>query len=129
MVKFLFAKWYDEQATVDLAKQTRESRAYVFSVSAETDPERLVVQVRETFEQAKQWERTTLARKFGDDIGVRVAFSEADALLFKPHTTFEIIKRLQPYSLRRSSADIKGGFPRQDLPRRPGPVLYAHAGD
>ncbi|RCJ39854.1 hypothetical protein A6769_04610 [Nostoc punctiforme NIES-2108] len=31
MVKFLFAKWYDEQATIDLVKQTGESRAYVFS--------------------------------------------------------------------------------------------------
>jgi type I restriction enzyme M protein len=87
MVKFLFAKWYDEQATVDLAKQTGQARAYVFSVSAETDPERLVVQVRETFEQAKQWERETLRRRFGDDLGVRVAFNESDALLFKAHIT------------------------------------------
>ncbi|MCC5626378.1 hypothetical protein, partial [Nostoc sp. CHAB 5715] len=46
MVKFLFAKWYDEQATIDLVKQTEESRAYVFSISNETDPERLLVQVR-----------------------------------------------------------------------------------
>jgi type I restriction enzyme M protein len=53
MVKFLFAKWYDEQATIDLVKKTGESRAYVFSVSQETDPERLVVQVRDTFEKAK----------------------------------------------------------------------------
>ena len=30
MVKFLFAKWYDEQATIDLAKQTGEKRAYMF---------------------------------------------------------------------------------------------------
>jgi type I restriction enzyme M protein len=109
MVKFLFAKWYDEQATIDLAKQTGESRAYVFSVSAETDPERLVVQVRDTFEKAKQWERDTLSKKFGDDLGIRLAFNEADVLQFKPHTTIEIVKRLQPYSLRRSSADIKGG--------------------
>jgi type I restriction enzyme M protein len=109
MVKFLFAKWYDEQSTIDLAKKTGEARAYVFSVSSETDPERLLVQVQETFEQAKQWERTTLARKFGDDLGVRVAFSEADILRLKPHTTVEIVRRLQPYSLRRSSADIKGG--------------------
>lgn len=109
MVKFLFAKWYDEQSTVDLAKKTGEARAYVFSVTPETDPERLAVQVGETFEQSKQWERETLKRKFGDDLGVRVAFNEADALLFKPHTTVEIVRRLQPYSLRRSSADIKGG--------------------
>lgn len=109
MVKFLFAKWYDEQATIDLVRQTGESRAYVFSYSPQTDPERLVVQVRETFEQAKQWERETLSRKFADDLGVRLAFNEADVLLFKPHTTVEIVKRLQPYSLRRSSADIKGG--------------------
>jgi type I restriction enzyme M protein len=45
MVKFLFAKWYDEQATIDLVKQTGESRAYVFSVSNETDPERLLVPI------------------------------------------------------------------------------------
>ncbi|QSJ18320.1 N-6 DNA methylase [Nostoc sp. UHCC 0702] len=109
MVKFLFAKWYDEQATVDLAKQTGESRAYVFSVSDETDPERLLVQVRDTFEKAKQWERETLAKKFGDDLGVRLAFNEADVLQFKPHTTMEIVKRLQPWSLRKSSADVKGG--------------------
>ncbi|MGB3421189.1 MAG: N-6 DNA methylase [Dolichospermum sp.] len=109
IVKFLFAKWYDEQATIDLVKQTGESRAYVFSVSNETDPERLLVQVRETFEKAKQWERDTLARKFGDDLGVRLAFNEADVLQFKPHTTMEIVKRLQPWSLRKSSADVKGG--------------------
>lgn len=109
MVKFLFAKWYDEQATIDLAKQTGESRAYVFSVSSETDPERLLVQVRDTFEKAKQWERDTLAKKFGDDLGVRLAFNEADVLQFKPHTTMEIVKRLQPWSLRKSSADVKGG--------------------
>ncbi|MBD2132871.1 N-6 DNA methylase [Sphaerospermopsis sp. FACHB-1094] len=109
MVKFLFAKWYDEQATIDLVKQTGESRAYVFSVSNETDPERLLVQVRDTFEKAKQWERDTLAKKFGDDLGVRLAFNEADVLQFKPHTTMEIVKRLQPWSLRKSSADVKGG--------------------
>ncbi len=73
MVKFLFAKWYDEQATVDLARQTAESRAYVFSVAAETDPERLLIQVRETFEQAKQWERDTLSQRFGADLGNRLA--------------------------------------------------------
>lgn len=109
MVKFLFAKWYDEQATVDLAKQTGEARAYVFSVSPETDPERLLVQVRDTFEKAKQWERETLARKFGDDLSARLAFNEADVLQFKPHTTVEIVKRLQPWSLRKSTADVKGG--------------------
>jgi type I restriction enzyme M protein len=109
MVKFLFAKWYDEQATVDLAKQSGEARAYAFSVNPETDPERLVVQVRDTFEKAKQWESETLQRKFGDALGVRLAFSEADTLMFKPHTTVEIVKRLQPWSLRRSTADVKGG--------------------
>jgi type I restriction enzyme M protein len=109
MVKFLFAKWYDEQATVDLAQKSREARAYVFSVNPETDPERLLVQVRETFEQAKQWERDTLAQRFGADLGNRLAFSEADVLQFKPHTTREIVKRLQPWSLRRSTADVKGG--------------------
>ncbi|MEH2296737.1 N-6 DNA methylase [Nostoc sp.] len=109
MVKFLFAKWYDEQATIDLVKQTGESRAYVFSVSNETDPERLLVQVRDTFEKAKQWERETLAKKFGADLNARFAFNEADVLQFKPHTTMEIVKRLQPWSLRKSSADVKGG--------------------
>jgi type I restriction enzyme M protein len=109
MVKFLFAKWYDEQATVDLAKQTGESRAYVFSVNPETDPERLLVQVRDTFEKAKQWERETLAKKFGDDLGIRLAFNEADVLQFKPHTTMQIVERLQSWSLRKSSADVKGG--------------------
>lgn len=109
MVKFLFAKWYDEQATIELAKQTGESLAYVFSVSSSTDPERLLVQVSETFEQAKKWEQDNLRKKFGDNINVRLAFKDTDALMFKPHTTMEIVKRLQPYSLRRSSADIKGG--------------------
>src|SRR5262249_1433685 len=65
MVKFLFAKWYDEQATIDLAKQTGETRSYVYSTNSETDPERLVVQVRETFHKAKEWEKETLQRKFG----------------------------------------------------------------
>lgn len=109
MVKFLFAKWYDEQATVDLAKQAQKDRAYVFSVSAETDPERLVIQVRDTFEKAKLWEQETLSKKFGDQLGVRLAFGEQDVLMFKPHTTVEIVKRLQPWSLRRSTADVKGG--------------------
>ncbi|HEY9799748.1 MAG TPA: N-6 DNA methylase [Leptolyngbyaceae cyanobacterium] len=109
MVKFLFAKWYDEQATIDLVKKTGEQRAYVFSTTKETDPERLLVQVRETFEKAKQWERETLAKKFGDDLGVRLAFSEADMLQFKPYTTMQIVERLAPYSLRKSSADVKGG--------------------
>lgn len=109
MVKFLFGKWYDEQATVDLAKQTGEARAYVFSVSPETDPERLLVQVQDTFEKAKQWERETLAKKFGDDLSARLAFNEADVLQFKPHTTVEIVKRLQPWSLRKSTADAQAG--------------------
>jgi type I restriction enzyme M protein len=109
MVKFLYARWFDEQATVDLAKEAQDNRAYVFSVSQETDPERLVVQVRDTFEKAKQWERETLSRKFKEDLGVHLAFSEADVLMFKAHTTVEIVKRLQPWSLRRSSSDVKGG--------------------
>ena len=109
MVKFLIAKWYDEQETVRLAKQTGEARAYVFSVNTDTDPERLAVQVRDTFEKAKQWERETLQRKFGDALAARLAFNEGDTLLFKPHTTVEIVKRLQPWSLRRSTADVKGG--------------------
>jgi len=109
MVKFLFAKWYDEQATIDLAKKSGEARAYVFSVSPDTDPERLVVQVRDTFEKAKQWEQEILKRKFGDTLGVRLAFNEGDMLMFKPHTTVEIVRRLQPWSLRRSTADVKGG--------------------
>jgi type I restriction enzyme M protein len=109
MVKFLFAKWYDEQATIDLVKQTGEKRAYVFSVTPETDPERLVVQVRETFRKAKEWEKETLRKKFGDDLGIRLAFSETDELEYKPHTTRLIVERLQPWSLRRSPADVKGG--------------------
>lgn len=109
MVKFLFAKWYDEQATIDLVKTTGETRSYVFSVAPQTDPERLMVQVSKTFEEAKQWERDTLAQKFGDDLGIRLAFNEADTLQFKPHTVVEIVKRLQPWSLRKSTADVKGG--------------------
>ncbi|MGQ9873221.1 N-6 DNA methylase [Leptodesmis sp.] len=110
IVKFLFAKWYDEQATIDLVKKTGEMRSYVFSYKqGETDPERLMVQVRDTFEKAKQWERDTLSAKFGDNLGIRLAFTESDALEFKPHTTVEIVKRLQPWSLRKSTADVKGG--------------------
>jgi type I restriction enzyme M protein len=110
MVKFLFAKWYDEQATIDLAKQTGENRSYVFSYKqGETDPERLMVQVRDTFEKAKQWERDTLSEKFGDNLGIRLAFTESEALEFKPHTTQLIVERLQPWSLRKSTADVKGG--------------------
>ncbi len=75
----------------------------------ETDPERLVVQVGDTFEKAKQWERKILERKFGEDLSARLAFTETDALQFKPHTTVEIVRRLQPWSLRRSTADVKGG--------------------
>ena len=109
MVKYLFAKWYDEQATIELVKESGESRAYVFSTSAETDPERLVVQVRETFERAKAWEQRILREKSEANLNTRVAFGEGDTLMFKPHTTVEIVKRLQPWSLRRSSADVKGG--------------------
>jgi type I restriction enzyme M protein len=110
MVKFLFAKWYDEQATIDLVKKTGEMRSYVFSYKqGETDPERLMVQVRDTFEKAKKWERDTLSEKFGDNLGIRLAFTESDALEFKPHTTQLIVERLQPWSLRRSTADVKGG--------------------
>jgi type I restriction enzyme M protein len=110
MVKFLFAKWYDEQATIDLVKQTKEIRSYVFSYKqGETDPERLMVQVRDTFEKAKAWERETLTEKFGDNLGIRLAFTESDALEFKPHTTQLIVERLQPWSLRKSTADVKGG--------------------
>ena len=109
MVKFLFAKWYDEQATIDLVKATGEMRSYVFSVAAETDPDRLMVQVRDTFEKAKQWEKDLMQEKFGEDLRIRLAFEEEDSLKFKPHTTVEIVKRLQPWSLRKSSADVKGG--------------------
>jgi len=92
-----------------LAKTTGESRAYVFSVNPQTDPERLVVQVHETFEKAKAWEQETLRRKFGEDLGARLAFNEADVLQFKPHTTVQIVERLQAWSLRKSSTDVKGG--------------------
>ena len=110
MVKFLFAKWYDEQATIDLVKKTGEMRSYVFSYKhGETDPERLMVQVRDTFDKAKQWERNTLSEKFGDDLGVRLAFTDSEPLEFKPHTTQLIVDRLQPWSLRKSTADVKGG--------------------
>jgi type I restriction enzyme M protein len=109
MVKFLFAKWYDEQATIDLVKATGQQRAYVFSIGSKTDPERLLVQVRETFEQAKAWERNMLSRKFGADLAARLAFTENDHLQFKPHTTMQIVERLQKWSLRQSSADVKGG--------------------
>ena len=34
MVKFLFAKWYDEQATIDLVKADRATRGPTFSASA-----------------------------------------------------------------------------------------------
>lgn len=110
MVKFLFAKWYDEQATIDLVKKTGEMRSYVFSYKpGETDPERLMVQVRDTFEKAKQWERETLQRKFWNNLGIRLAFHESDALEFKPHTTQLIVEKLQPWSLRKSATDVKGG--------------------
>ena len=109
MVKFLFAKWYDEQATIDLAKQTGENRAYAFSISKETDPERLMVQVRETFRKAKDWEKATLKEKFGGDLAVRLAFTETDELAYKSHTTQLIVEKLQKWSLRRSPADVKGG--------------------
>jgi type I restriction enzyme M protein len=110
MVKFLFAKWYDEQATVQLAKEAKQDRAYVFSYKqGETDPERLMVQVRKTFKQAKAWEQKTLSEKFGDDLGIRLAFSDADELELKPHTTQLIVERLMPWSLRKSTADVKGG--------------------
>ncbi|GAB4383822.1 MAG: hypothetical protein Kow00121_46370 [Elainellaceae cyanobacterium] len=113
MVKFLFAKWYDEQATVDLAKQTGESRAYAFTIRNEanhrTDPERLTIQVRETFQKAKEWERKTLSKKFGEDLNIRLAFTGQDELFYKAHTTWKIVEKLQPWSLRRSTADVKGG--------------------
>lgn len=109
MVKFLFAKWYDEKATVDLAKQTGEQRAYVFSVSRTTDPERLAVQVRETFEKAKEHEQKLLKEKSDEQLNIRSAFGEGDTLMFKPHTTWQIVERLQAWSLRKSSADVKGG--------------------
>src|SRR6266511_3061212 len=51
-------------------------------------------------EKAKQWEQNILKRKFGDTLGVRLAFNEGDMLMFKPHTTVEIVRRLQPWSLR-----------------------------
>jgi type I restriction enzyme M protein len=109
MVKILFAKWYDEQATIDLAKETGEARAYVFSTGAETDPERLVAQVDDAFQKAKDWERATLRGKFGGDLGARIAFAEKEPLELKPHTIRQIVERLQPYGLRRSSTDVKGG--------------------
>ncbi|MEM7029688.1 MAG: N-6 DNA methylase [Chloroflexota bacterium] len=109
MVKFLFAKWYDERATIDLVKETGEQRAYVFSLSDQTDPERLAIQVRETFELAKQYEQALLKEKSEEQLNIRAAFGEQDVLMFKPHTTMQIVRRLQPWSLRRSSADVKGG--------------------
>ena len=109
MVKFLFAKWYDERATIELARETKEPQAYVFSVGTKTDPERLLVQVRDTFEKAKAWERDMLSRKYGSDLSARMAFTENDHLQFKPHTVMQIVERLQKWSLRQSSADVKGG--------------------
>ncbi len=108
MVKFLFAKWYDEQATIDWVKKTEEIRSYAFSVSSETDSEQLVIQLKDTFEKAKKWERETFSKKFGDRLGIRVVFSDADILQFKPQTTLLIVEKLQPWSLRKSSADVRG---------------------
>ncbi len=108
IVKFLFAKWYDEQATIDLAKRTGEEKSYVFSVSPQTDPERLVMQVRETFRQAKEWEKALLNRNGKSDVGDHVAFTDHDELAYQPRTTQRIVENLQPWSLRRSPASVKG---------------------
>lgn len=109
MVKFLFAKWYDEQATIDLAKQRGETTSYVFSVGTQTDSERLVVQIRETFRQAKEWEKKLLRTKFQNDLNFRSTYTEKDELAYQPHTTRLIVEKLQPWSLHRSPADVKGG--------------------
>jgi len=109
IVKFLFAKWYDEQATIDLAKRTGEERSYVFSISPRTDSERLVTQVRETFRQAKEWEQALLKRNGKNDTGNHLAFTDQDELAYHPHTTRRIVEKLQSWSLRRSPASVKGG--------------------
>jgi type I restriction enzyme M protein len=109
VVKFLFAKWYDEQATIDLAKRAGEERSYVFSITPQTDPERLVTQVRETFRQAKEWEKALLKRKGGNGTDNHLAFTDHDELAYHPYTTRRIVENLQPWSLHRSPASVKGG--------------------
>ncbi len=109
IVKFLFAKWYDEQATIDLAKRAGEERSYVFGVSPQTDPERLVAQVRETFRQAKEWEKALAKSKEGNGTDNHLAFTDHDELAYHPSTTRRIVENLQPWSLRRSPASVTGG--------------------
>ncbi|MGL4503649.1 MAG: HsdM family class I SAM-dependent methyltransferase, partial [Planktothrix sp.] len=41
--------------------------------------------------------------------GIRLAFGDTDELAYKPHTIQLIVEKLQPWSLRRSPADVKGG--------------------
>jgi type I restriction enzyme M protein len=108
IVKFLFAKWYDEQATIELAKRTSEEKSYVFGVSPRTDPERLVMQVRETFQQAKEWEKALANRNGKSEKGNYLAFTDHDELAYRPLTTQRIVENLQPWSLRRSPASVKG---------------------
>ncbi len=48
-------------------------------------------------------------KKFEGNLAIRLAFTDADELEYKPHTTRLIVEKLQPWSLRRSTADVKGG--------------------
>jgi type I restriction enzyme M protein len=108
IVKYLFAKWHDEQATIDLVKRLNEKRSYVFSIGSQTDPERLIEQVNETFRQAKEWEKETFQKKYQGDPGTRLAFTDTEDLVYGPHTTRRIVENLQHWSLRRSPVDAKG---------------------
>ncbi len=109
MTKILFAKIFDEIETVKLAKEKKENRAFVFSVGTKTDPERLLSQVRMTFEAAKEWEKKIL-EKYGRFDNSRRIFDPNSQITLRANTVYRIVEKIQAFSFQNSPPSLKGSI-------------------
>ncbi|MFW9994537.1 MAG: N-6 DNA methylase [Candidatus Odinarchaeota archaeon] len=107
MTKIIFAKFFDEIETIRLVQRDQEDRAYVFSAGPNTDPERSLSQIRTTFENAKDWEKEILESCGRLDNSRRI-FDPESKITLRSNTLYQIVDRIQPYSIHESPAALKG---------------------
>ncbi|MHA2362589.1 MAG: N-6 DNA methylase [Candidatus Hodarchaeales archaeon] len=107
ITKIFLTKYFDEFDSIQLAKKRKENIAYIFSIGPRSDPERLLNQVKMTFEMAKRWEKN-LHDKNRELRYVNQVFDSETQISLNPTTLMQITERLQQFSLHKSSPATKG---------------------
>jgi type I restriction enzyme M protein len=109
MVKLIFAKYFDERDTLQRAMENPGLEiSYAFNTRGYRDnKQQLLQQIQACFEAAKKAERKKL-EAVGRWDHSREVFPEDMTIDLRPDTVFEIVQRLEPYSLTRSPLDVKG---------------------